>query len=228
MLNVNLPSKMLIRNVQSSGCCKITSNADNIEPIPNRKIHSETTLVFPDLPATNIPTIYCQLICVALHFSEGWVKTDVGYVVSQWLEKRYMKSHFVQIECNTCATERQSVPVAGTSEMEHTLKPFIVIHTMALPHKMRSRRYSDCLPGMKECCRDKLYINFASIGWSDWILHPSGYHAYFCRGSCSSAGSLTSATLYNNVIRVCFSWNFSFTMHDDNLKSEKINNFRKV
>ena len=55
---------------------------------------------------------------------------------------------------------------------------------------------------MKECCRDELYINFKDIGWSDWILHPSGYHAYFCRGSCSSAASLTiSGSPYNNVIR---------------------------
>lgn len=56
---------------------------------------------------------------------------------------------------------------------------------------------------MKECCRDELYINFEDIGWNDWILHPNGYHAYFCRGSCSSAASLTiSGSLYNNVIRV--------------------------
>lgn len=133
--------------------------------------------------------------------AEGWVKTDVGYVVSQWVKKKE-KNHYVQIDCDTCATKRISGPICGLQENESSLKPFIVIQTTPLPHKKRTRRYSDCLPGMKECCRDKLYINFSSIGWNDWILHPSGYHAYFCRGSCSSASSLTSATLYNNVIRV--------------------------
>lgn len=95
--------------------------------------------------------------------------------------------------------DRDTAPVS----IELTLKPFLVIHTSPLPQRNRPKRNSNCLPEMKECCRDELYINFEDIGWSDWILHPSGYHAYFCRGSCSSAASLTaSGSPYNNVIRV--------------------------
>ncbi|XP_012277517.1 growth/differentiation factor 8 [Orussus abietinus] len=128
---------------------------------------------------------------------EGWVKTDVGFAVKKWVE-RQEPNHAMQIACSTCTIDRASAPIS----VEQTLKPFLVIHTSPLPPKNRPKRNSNCLPEMKECCRDELYISFEDIGWSDWILHPSGYHAYFCRGSCSSAASLTlSASPYNNVIR---------------------------
>lgn len=130
--------------------------------------------------------------------SEGWVKTDVTFTLKKWVEELRL-NHAIQVACSTCSIDRDTAPVS----VEQTLKPFLVIHTSPLPQKNRPKRNSNCLPEMKECCRDELYINFKDIGWSDWILHPSGYHAYFCRGSCSSAASLTiSGSPYNNVIRV--------------------------
>jgi len=130
--------------------------------------------------------------------TEGWVQTDLAFMVKKWIGRRRL-SHAIQIACTTCSMNRDIAPVS----VEQTLKPFLVIHTAPLPQKNRPKRNSNCLPEMKECCRDELYINFQDIGWSDWILHPSGYHAYFCRGSCSTAASLTnSGSHYNNVIRV--------------------------
>ncbi|XP_029162085.1 inhibin beta C chain-like isoform X2 [Nylanderia fulva] len=128
---------------------------------------------------------------------EGWVKTDIKFIVQKWIN-RHRLNHAIQITCTTCSTVQDTSPVS----VEQTLKPFLVIHTAPLPQRNRLKRNSNCLPQMKDCCRDDLYINFRDIGWSDWILHPSGYHAYFCRGSCSTAASLTnSASPYNNVIR---------------------------
>ncbi|XP_064000829.1 bone morphogenetic protein 7-like isoform X2 [Pogoniulus pusillus] len=34
------------------------------------------------------------------------------------------------------------------------------------------------------CHRRELYVDFRAIGWSGWIIHPSGYNAFYCRGSC--------------------------------------------
>lgn len=126
------------------------------------------------------------------------MKTDVGFTARKWVEEHRL-NHALQIACTTCRIDRNTAPIS----IEQTLKPFLVIHTFPLPQKARPKRNSNCLPQMKECCRDELYISFEDIGWSDWILHPSGYHAYFCRGSCSTAASLTmSGSPYNNVIRV--------------------------
>lgn len=122
----------------------------------------------------------------------------MSFTLKKWV-KELRLNHAIQIACSTCSIDRDTAPVS----IRRTLKPFLVIHTSPLPQKNRPKRNSNCLPEMKECCRDELYINFEDIGWSDWILHPNGYHAYFCRGSCSSAASLTiSGSLYNNVIRV--------------------------
>lgn len=131
-------------------------------------------------------------------FLEGWVKTDIKFIVKKWIS-RHRLNHAIQIVCTTCSTVHDISPVL----VEQTLKPFLVIHTAPLPQRNRPKRNSNCLPNMKECCRDDLYISFEEIGWSDWILHPNGYRAYFCRGSCTTAASITnSASPYNNVIRV--------------------------
>ncbi|XP_011870253.1 PREDICTED: inhibin beta A chain isoform X2 [Vollenhovia emeryi] len=127
---------------------------------------------------------------------EGWVKADMKFMVKKWIG-RHRLSHAIQLACTTCSTDRDRAPVS----VEQSLKPFLVINTEPLPQRNRPKRYSKCQPEMTECCRDDLYIDFKDIGWSDWILHPSGYHAYFCRGSCSTATSLTiSGSHYNNVI----------------------------
>ncbi|XP_061857726.1 bone morphogenetic protein 2 [Colius striatus] len=34
------------------------------------------------------------------------------------------------------------------------------------------------------CHRRELYVDFHAIGWSGWIIYPSGYNAFHCRGSC--------------------------------------------
>ncbi|XP_014468682.1 PREDICTED: inhibin beta A chain [Dinoponera quadriceps] len=128
---------------------------------------------------------------------EGWVEMNVDFIVKKWVN-RHRLNHTIQIACNTCSDNRDTAPVS----VELTLKPFLVIHTAPLPQRNRPKRNSNCLPEMKECCRDELYINFEDIGWNDWILYPSGYHAYFCRGSCSSAASLTvNSSSHSNVIR---------------------------
>lgn len=46
------------------------------------------------------------------------------------------------------------------------------------------------------CCRHSIYVDFAEIGWSDWVLYPAGYTAYYCKGGCPDryrvASSFTS------------------------------------
>ncbi|XP_030766398.1 protein decapentaplegic-like [Sitophilus oryzae] len=35
-----------------------------------------------------------------------------------------------------------------------------------------------------QCSRHKMYVNFGDVGWSDWIVAPPGYDAYYCSGEC--------------------------------------------
>ncbi|KAF4532911.1 hypothetical protein B566_EDAN001515 [Ephemera danica] len=82
-------------------------------------------------------------------------------------------------------------------------RPFLSISTRTRrTGRRRSRRNVNCTPGVKECCREKLYVSFREIGWSEWFLQPKGYDAYFCRGSCTSAVSITqSSSFYTSVLQ---------------------------
>lgn len=34
------------------------------------------------------------------------------------------------------------------------------------------------------CQRHSLFVDFSEVGWTDWIVAPSGYDAHFCHGNC--------------------------------------------
>ncbi|CAG2053230.1 unnamed protein product [Timema podura] len=128
---------------------------------------------------------------------EGWVKIDMAWVVKNWLEYQEL-FHAIFIECKSCGMEVARSPIS----LQPDRKPFLIIRTSSVNKRRRSKRHVNCVPGVSECCRENLYISFAEIGWDDWILHPTGYQAYFCRGSCSNAASLTvSGSHYNSIIR---------------------------
>ncbi|XP_046419342.1 protein decapentaplegic [Neodiprion virginianus] len=38
--------------------------------------------------------------------------------------------------------------------------------------------------GRENCRRHPLYVDFADVGWNDWIVAPPGYDAFYCHGDC--------------------------------------------
>ncbi|EFN87551.1 Protein decapentaplegic [Harpegnathos saltator] len=46
---------------------------------------------------------------------------------------------------------------------------------------MRKNRRKD---GRENCRRHPLYVDFADVGWNDWIVAPPGYDAFYCHGDC--------------------------------------------
>ncbi|XP_055386090.1 protein decapentaplegic [Condylostylus longicornis] len=57
------------------------------------------------------------------------------------------------------------------------------------------------------CQRRPLYVDFNDVGWSDWIVAPPGYDAYYCQGDCpfpltdhlNSTNHAVVQTLVNNI-----------------------------
>ena len=35
------------------------------------------------------------------------------------------------------------------------------------------------------CKRHSLYVDFADVGWNDWIVAPAGVEIYYCHGTCN-------------------------------------------
>lgn len=109
---------------------------------------------------------------------------------------------------------------------QHELKPFLVIHTYGQPRKRfqrRVKRHSNCSGSGNECCKESLYVSFEEIGWDDWILHPKGYNAYFCRGSCAVAASVTlSGSHHNTVMQVSHIQQRSQTLSKKGVKKQRL------
>lgn len=114
----------------------------------------------------------------------GWEKIDIAWPVKNWVEYHDYQ-HTIQVSCQSCAPN--TMPIS----LNHDNKPFIVIDTYPQRTLNRKRKSVTCSPGSTECCRDSLYIDFTTIGWNDWIVHPKGYNAQFCRGSCNRVASIT-------------------------------------
>lgn len=118
--------------------------------------------------------------------NRDWEKIDIANTMKVWLEKGSLE-HMIHITCDDCSSS--NLPISTQNDT----KPFIVIDTIPQKSISRQRRNVNCNPQSTECCRDSLYIDFAEIGWSDWIISPKGYHAYFCRGTCARISSITQS-----------------------------------
>lgn len=107
---------------------------------------------------------------------------------------------FLNISCKTCLGRADNV-TESTTNNSHYYRPFFMVDYKILVKKRasdrnkedplsrdssleymktRGKRNLNCSPGVTDCCREKLKIDFSQIGW-DWIILPKSYDAYFCR-----------------------------------------------
>lgn len=102
-------------------------------------------------------------------------------------------------------------------------QPFLFTYTDDGRYKQRSirdvlaarsrrapaRRTHKRKDGREICQRRPLYVDFSSVGWSDWIVAPPGYEAYYCHGECqfpiadhlNSTNHAVVQTLVNSINR---------------------------
>ncbi|XP_056350797.1 bone morphogenetic protein 2-like [Oenanthe melanoleuca] len=73
-----------------------------------------------------------------------------------------------------------------------------------------SRRARAARSPLAACHRRELYVDFHAIGWSGWIIHPSGYNAFYCRGSCIfPLGESLNATNHATVQSIVYTLKLS-------------------
>lgn len=140
--------------------------------------------------------------------NHDWEKMDIETFVKVKIENRQL-SHLIRLTCDNCKNDE--LPIT----LHHDFKPFIVIQTKPQKSTTRRKRSIECSPGTNECCRDSLYIDFAAIGWDDWILSPKGYHAYFCHGTCNNVASITRVKTEHGAV-------FNRLMHSSRDNKKKL------
>ncbi|XP_065339765.1 inhibin beta chain-like [Cloeon dipterum] len=120
---------------------------------------------------------------------ENWIKLEIS---KSWVNSSVSRQK-LKVECTTCTRK---------SHIRKDQLPFLAINTRSTPAPQRLRRSVDCAPGLKECCRDSLTIKFSDIGWDKWVLQPTSYDAFFCRGSCSTVASVAhSGSVHSTLIQ---------------------------
>lgn len=69
----------------------------------------------------------------------------------------------------------------------HLQQPLLVVHSNDGKSKQRTKRSNNLGKHKKSrqvCRRHRLHVDFRKVGWDDWIVAPSGYEAYYCKGDC--------------------------------------------
>ncbi|XP_045779640.1 inhibin beta B chain [Maniola jurtina] len=128
---------------------------------------------------------------------EGWVRVELAWAVRVWLEGRE-RWHTLHVACRTCQLRRAPL------SFHEKHRPFLVLYTKYAGKRRRGRTL-ECGASTSECCREPLYVSFQELGWDDWIIQPSGYHAYFCKGTCAPISAVSQADSYHhNIIRKYF------------------------
>lgn len=79
--------------------------------------------------------------------------------------------------------------------------PFLAIRS-EVTELMRRRRSATCVEASTSCCKENFFLNFSEIGWDNWILHPDGYQANFCRGRCFN--DLSNTRFYHSTVLLSY------------------------
>ncbi|KAM4718116.1 inhibin subunit beta Aa isoform 1-T3 [Anableps anableps] len=137
----------------------------------------------------------------------GWHTFPVSSAVQALLESKKSSTLSLRVSCPLCSdTGATLVLVSGGSETsprsnqrEQSHRPFLMAVVQqgdGGDSRRRRKRGLECDKKVRVCCQRQFYVNFKDIGWSDWIIAPSGYHANYCEGECpSQVASIASSTL---------------------------------
>ncbi|NXN17624.1 BMP7 protein, partial [Indicator maculatus] len=140
-------------------------------------------------------------------YTEGWEVFNVTQTVSKWVGNSSSNHGFLittihvldnRIEHNlikfaksqgALQESRNALLVLFTNSNKRRSSSFEISSTSKSSNASMSRRpRAAAIPSAKSqvtaCHRRELYVDFRAIGWSGWIIHPSGYNAFYCRGSC--------------------------------------------
>ncbi|NWS92857.1 BMP7 protein, partial [Toxostoma redivivum] len=169
-------------------------------------------------------------------YGEGWEVFNVTQTVSKWVgnsnsnhgfwittthvSKNGMEHDVVTFAKSqgTFQESRNALLILFTNSNKRSFLqdqkqavPNLMPHVLLMP-LMRPRAAAAAAAGgpLTACHRRELYVDFHAIGWSGWIIHPSGYNAFYCRGSCIfPLGESLNATNHATVQSIVYTLNLS-------------------
>ncbi|XP_014061346.1 left-right determination factor 2 [Salmo salar] len=121
----------------------------------------------------------------------GWISFDVTQGVHYWSKTQQKTPMNLEVWIegerpgSYAAEMAKSVHFTTQDQTENTLgKPELILYTLNL-EEFGSRGDCEINPDKDTCCREKYFINFRALTWTQyWIIEPAGYQAYRCAGGC--------------------------------------------
>ncbi|NWI69949.1 BMP7 protein, partial [Todus mexicanus] len=135
-------------------------------------------------------------------YTEGWEVFNVTQTVSKWVGNSSSNYGFLittthvfdnRIEHNlvkfakshgALQDSRNALLVLFTNSNKRRPSSFVPTSTSNTSRRRRAATIPSAKSQVTACHRRELYVDFHAIGWSGWIIYPSGYNAFYCRGSC--------------------------------------------
>ncbi|NWW59861.1 BMP7 protein, partial [Ifrita kowaldi] len=163
-------------------------------------------------------------------YTEGWEVFNVTQTVSKWVGNsssnhgfwittthvsRNGKEHNLVTFAKSQGALRESrnaLLVLFTNSNKRRSHSFIPSATSNSSASMSRRPRAAAAAGspITACHRRELYVDFHAIGWSGWIIHPSGYNAFYCKGSCLfPLGGSQNATNHATVQSIVYTLKLS-------------------
>ncbi|KFZ62031.1 Bone morphogenetic protein 2-A, partial [Antrostomus carolinensis] len=134
-------------------------------------------------------------------YTEGWEAFNVTQTVSKWVGNSSSNHGFLitttrvfnnRIEHDLVKFAKSQGPsqesrnallVLFTNSNKRRSSSFVPSST-STSRRPRAAAVPSAKSQVAACHRRELYVDFRAIGWSGWIIYPSGYNAFYCRGSC--------------------------------------------
>ncbi|NXU19239.1 BMP7 protein, partial [Pardalotus punctatus] len=165
-------------------------------------------------------------------YTEGWEVFNVTQTVSKWVGNSSSNHGFwiTTTHVSNNGMEHNLVTFAkgqGTSQesrsallvlftnsnkrRSHSFVPSATSNSSAsMSRRPRAAAAPDARSPVTACHRRELYVDFHAIGWSGWIIYPSGYNAFYCRGSCLfPLGESLNATNHATVQSIVYTLKLS-------------------
>ncbi|NWW15925.1 BMP2 protein, partial [Falcunculus frontatus] len=158
-------------------------------------------------------------------YTEGWEVFNVTQTVSKWVGNSSSNHGFwiTTTHVSNNGKEHNLVTFAKSQgALQESRNALLVLFTNSNKQKSHSFVHSAtskrpraaaaaaARSPITACHRRELYVDFHAIGWSGWIIHPSGYNAFYCRGSCLfPLGGSLNATNHATVQSIVYTLKLS-------------------
>ncbi|KAF7705002.1 hypothetical protein HF521_020288 [Silurus meridionalis] len=130
--------------------------------------------------------------------TEGWEVFNITQTVTKWILSSSTNNGIVLVSTSASGHWLETTVQSARQTTYEENEVYLVIYSNDGRRSSEFLKYKSSLQAAVQrrrsrhkraaeniyCQRTPLYVDFAKLGWSGWIISPRGYNANHCTGSC--------------------------------------------